>query len=152
MWPSHGGSRLQVVVDAKYGGLWPSLHGRELADDSLQLGQHFVLPCLAAPATPDTVLANGLPLRNAEVERILYRAVIVQNVVATKVSWIIAVDRKGHSCFQELAYWKLVYLCHTSQEHIRHWTNAQHRSLVGNSLQQYWILGESDAVVYPFNA
>lgn len=57
----------------------------KFGDEFFQLFQHVVLPRLAAPATTDAVLADDLPLFNAEVERVVNRAVVVQNIIAAEV-------------------------------------------------------------------
>ena len=106
-----------------------SLPRLPLPNNNPQPIQHLPLPLLTTPTALDTSRANRLPLPDAQLKSLLNSNIVIQNIVAAKVSRIITVKRELHTRLQELPDRQLPHVRHAAQEDIADRAESQQFSL-----------------------
>ena len=124
-----------------------SLPRLPLLNNNPQPLQHLPFPLLATPTALDTSCANRLPLPHAELKSLLNSNIVVQNIVAAKVSRIITVKRELHASLQKFPNRQLPHMCHAAQENIANRAQSQQFSLGRDAGQEFWVFGQAAAVV-----
>jgi hypothetical protein len=108
--------------------------------------ENSLLSLVITPASIDGSLGDTFPLEEGQIESLLNSTVVVENVT-TEVSWVVRVDAELDTSIEELSNWQLGNLGHTSQADIGQWTHSDESLLASNTLEELFILDQTDSMV-----